>query len=112
MTKVNVEKIAGRILQLQAEIEEREEAIKNMRATLSEHIDEGASEVGDFKFTKYTNTRFDDGLAKKNLKPEVYDSITVTKADSKKAAALLSDEDLALCKKTFGAVVKIGLRGD
>lgn len=106
----NVEKIAAKILQLQAEIAEREEAVKNMRATLAEFIDEGETFEGDFKLVKYTNTRFDDALAKKHLKPEVYDQITVTKADSKKAAALLDEDDLALCKKTFGSVVKVGLR--
>lgn len=110
MTKVDVTKIAGKILQLQAEIAEREEAVKNMRATLSEHVSEGESFEGDFKFTKYTNTRFDDALAKKNLTVEEYDSIAVLKADSKRASALLDEDRLALCKKSFAPVVKIGLR--
>lgn len=110
MTKVDVEKIAAKILQLQAEIAEREEAVKNMRATLSEHVAEGESFEGDFKFTKYTNTRFDDGLAKKNLTVKEYNSIAVLKADSKRAAALLDEDRLALCKKSFDAQVRIGLR--
>lgn len=106
----DVTKIAAKIVQLQAEIAEREEAVKNMRATLSEHVAEGESFEGDFKFTKYTNTRFDDGLAKKHLTVEEYDLISVTKADSKKAAAMLDEDRLALCKKSFGSVVKISLR--
>lgn len=106
----DVKKIAAKIMQLQAEIAEREEAVKNYRATLGEHIPEGESFEGDFKFTKYTNTRFDDALAKKHLTPVEYDLITTTKADSKKAAAMLEEDRLALCKKTFGSVVKIGLR--
>lgn len=106
----DVKKIAAKIMQLQAEIAEREEAVKNMRATLGEFIEDGESVEGDFKFTKYTNTRFDDALAKKHLTVEEYDSIATTKADSKKAAALLDEDRLALCKKTFGSVIKIGLR--
>lgn len=110
MSKVDVTKIAGKILQLQAEIAEREEAVKNMRATLAEYVPEGDSSVGDFTFNKYTNTRFDDALAKKNLTPVEYNSISVLKADSKQAAALLDEDRLALCKKSFAPVVKIGLR--
>lgn len=106
----DVAKIAAKIMQLQAEIAEREEAVKNMRATIAEHIPEGESAEGDFKFTKYTNTRFDDGLAKKHLTVEEYDLISVTKADSTKAKAMLDEDRLALCKKPFGSVVKIGLR--
>ena len=110
MTKVSVEKIAAKILQLQAEVAEREEAIKNMRATLAEKIDLGESFVGEFKFTKSITTRFDDAMAKKNLTVEEYDSIAVPKADSKRAAALLDEDRLALCKKTFDAQVRIALR--
>lgn len=106
----DVEKMAAKIIEWTAQKEELEEAIKNARATIAEHIPEGDSVEGDFKFTKYTNKRFDDGLAKKHLKPKVYDSITVVKADSAKAKALLSEEDFEQCKKTFGSVVKIGLR--
>lgn len=110
MTKVDVEKLAGKILELQAQRDELEEAIKNMRATLAEHVDMGESLVGEFKFTKTVTTRFDDGLAKKNLTPQEYDSIAVPKADSKRAAALLDEDRLSLCKKTFSESVRIGLR--
>ena len=106
----NVEKLAAKILDLQAQRDELDEAIKNMRATLAEKIDLGESFVGEFKFTKSITTRFDDALAKKNLTPAEYDSIAVPKADSKRAAALLDEDRLALCKKTFDAQVRIGLR--
>ena len=105
----DVTKIAAKIMQLQAEIAEREEAVKNMRATIAEHIPEGESADGDFKFTKYVNTRFDDATAKKNLSPEEYALITVPKADSKLAAQKLSGDRLEKCKKTFGTIVKVGL---
>ena len=104
-----IEKISGKIIQLNAEIAEREEAVKNLRATLADLLDDGDTVIGDYKLVKYTNTRFDDTLAKKNLTPEEYDSIAVLKADSKKAAAILDEDRLALCKKTFGSVVKVGL---
>ena len=106
----NVEKMAAKILELQAQRDELDEAIKNMRATLAEKIDLGESFVGEFKFTKSITTRFDDAMAKKNLTVEEYDSIAVPKADSKRAAALLDEDRLALCKKTFDAQVRIGLR--
>lgn len=106
----NVEKLAAKILDLQAQRDELDEAIKNMRATLAEKIDLGESFVGEFKFTKSITTRFDDALAKKNLTPAEYDSIAVPKADSKRAAALLDEDRLALCKKTFDAQVRIALR--
>ena len=106
----NVEKLAAKILDLQAQRDELDEAIKNMRATLAEKIDLGESFVGEFKFTKSITTRFDDALAKKNLTPVEYNNISVLKADSKRAAALLDEDRLALCKKTFDAQVRIGLR--
>lgn len=106
----NVEKMAAKILELQAQRDELDEAIKNMRATLAEKIDLGESFAGEFKFTKSITTRFDDAMAKKNLTVEEYDSIAVPKADSKRAAALLDEDRLALCKKTFDAQVRIALR--
>ena len=106
----NVEKLAAKILDLQAQRDELDEAIKNMRATLAEKIDLGESFVGEFKFNKSITTRFNDALAKKNLTPVEYNNISVLKADSKRAAALLDEDRLALCKKTFDESVRIGLR--
>lgn len=106
----NVEKMAAKVLELQAQRDELDEAIKNMRATIAEHIDLGENLIGEFKLVKTMTTRFDDALAKKNLTPAEYDSIAVPKADSKRAAALLDEDRLALCKKTFDAQVRIGLR--
>lgn len=106
----NVEKMAAKVLELQAQRDELDEAIKNMRATIAENIELGENFIGEFKLVKTMTTRFDDALAKKNLTPAEYDSIAVPKADSKRAAALLDEERLALCKKTFDAQVRIGLR--
>lgn len=106
----NVEKMAAKVLELQAQRDELDEAIKNMRATIAENIDLGENFIGEFKLVKTMTTRFDDALAKKNLTPAEYDSIAVPKADSKRAAALLDEDRLALCKKTFDAQVRIGLR--
>lgn len=108
--KVNVENLAGKILKLQAQRDELDEAIKNMRKTLAANVELGETFFGEFKFTKTVTTRFDDALAKKNLSVEEYDSIAVPKADSKRAAALLDEDRLALCKKTFDESVRIGLR--
>lgn len=106
----NVEKMAAKVLELQAQRDELDEAIKNMRATIAENIDLGENFIGEFKLVKTMTTRFDDALAKKNLTPAEYDSIAVPKADSKRAAALLDEDRLTLCKKTFDAQVRIALR--
>lgn len=106
----NVEKMAAKVLELQAQRDELDEAIKNMRATIAENIELGENFIGEFKLVKTMTTRFDDALAKKNLTPAEYDSIAVPKADSKRAAALLDEDRLALCKKTFDAQVRIALR--
>lgn len=106
----NVEKMAAKVLELQAQRDELDEAIKNMRATIAENIDLGENFIGEFKLVKTMTTRFDDAMAKKSLTPAEYDSIAVPKADSKRAAALLDEDRLALCKKTFDAQVRIALR--
>lgn len=111
MTKeINREKLIGKILELEAERDELIEAIKNMRATLADKTDEGTNVIGDYVVTRSMTTRFDDALAKKNLTPVEYNNISVLKADSKRAAALLDEDRLALCKKTFAPQVRIGLR--
>lgn len=110
MSENKIEKRIAKILELEAEKAQLEEAIKNMRAQLAESVELGPNELGDYVVTKSITTRFDDGLAKKVLTPAEYDQISVQKADSKKAAALLSEEKLELCKKKFGSQIRIGLR--
>ena len=103
------QKIAAKIMELQDRKAEIDDKIKELRSELEALIDEGTTVDGDFKFTKYVNTRFDDATAKKNLSAEEYALISVPKADSKLAAQKLSGERLEKCKKTFGSVVKVGL---
>jgi chromosome segregation ATPase len=105
-----IERISAKILALQAERDEWDEAIKSLRATLGELVENGETLSGEYKIVKYTTTRFDDGLAKKVLTKEEYDSISVPKADSKRAAAMLDEDRVALCKKSFGSTVKLTLR--
>ena len=109
---MDIQKSAARLLDLIAQRDELEEAIKNLREAIGEAAGDGETLAGDFKITRYPNKRFDDGLARKVLTPEQYDSISVQKADSKKAAALLDEADLEKCKKTFSSVTKVGLRND
>lgn len=103
------QKLAAKIMELQDRKAEIDDKIKELRSELEALIDEGTTVDGDFKFTKYVNTRFDDATAKKNLSAEEYALISVPKADSKLAAQKLSGERLEKCKKTFGSVVKVGL---
>ena len=101
-----------KIADLEAQKSELEEAIKFLRASIKEEIEEGEVFVGEYKLVKYVNRRFDDALARKTLTPEKYNQIATLKADSKRAAALLSAEELDTCKKTFDTVLKIGARND
>lgn len=104
-----IESISKKITVLQAEIKEREEAVKNLRSTLAPLLQDKITYAGDFVLDKQENARFDDTLAKKNLTPTQYDLISVTKADSKKARAILSEEELELCLKRFDPKVVIKL---
>lgn len=107
-----IEKISNRITELTADKDEIEEAIKNHRATLAEILEEGTTRTDSFEVSKRSNLRFDDSLARKNLTPKQYDDISVQKADSKKAAALLDEETLAKCKRNYGDVVTVKMRRD
>lgn len=105
-------KISKKIMEYKAQKEEIEEAEKNLRKTLAELIPDGDTLIGDFKLNRRDNVRFDAALAEANLTPAEFNKIAVKKADSKKAAALLKPERLALCKKNFGSQVTVGLRED
>ena len=107
-----IERISNDIMNLQAQVAEFEEAIKFKKGTLALLVENGETYAGEFKVVKYDNKRFDDATAKKNLPAELYEQIVVPKADSKKANALLSGEDLEKCKKTFDPIVKVSLRED
>lgn len=107
-------KITGKIIQAQSEIADLEEAIKNYKAKLSEMVPAtGTVEVGDFWVQTYTNKRWDDATAKKNLSPELY-ALTLDKPKSSatKAKANLTEEQLELGKKVFDQILKVGLRED
>lgn len=107
-----IEFYSTKILEIKAKKEELEEAEKNFRASLTLLVDEGDNYVGEFKINRRVNRRFDAALAKKNLTPEELEQISVSKPDSARAKALLEEDRLALCQKTFGDVVQVGLRTD
>lgn len=111
-TEDRIVKISARIMEIKAQKEELEEAEKNLRKTLAELVVDGDNYVGDFKINRRNNLRFDAALAEANLTKQEFNKIAVKKADSKKAAALLSPDRLALCKKNFGTQVTVGLRKD
>lgn len=115
MSKTNEDRaldLAQKITDLKAKIEELEEARKNYQSALSELVDDGNTLIGDFKINRRENRRFDAALAKKVLDPETLESISVSKPDSAKAKALLSERDLYKCQKLHGVIVTVGLRDD
>jgi len=106
------EKIAAKIIEATAEIKEKEEYVKNLRAKLGELVEDGTTPIGDFLVKRRVNKRFDAGLATKTLDPETLASISVTKPDATKAKALLDEVQLEACQKTYGVVVSVDLRND
>lgn len=114
-TKTREERIefyATKILDIKAKKEELEEAEKNFRSALSELVEDGDNFHGEFKINRRTNRRFDAALATKNLTEKELKKITVKKPDSALAKAVLDEDRLALCQKTFGVVVQVGMRND
>ncbi len=106
------EKVAKKIIETVAKKAELDEYEKNLRATLAELVDNGDTFVGEFKINRRENVRFDAATAKKNLTADELKSISVSKPDAARAKALLDEDRLALCKKTFAPVVQVGLRND
>lgn len=107
-----IEFYSTKILDIRARKEELEEAEKNHRAALAELVEDGDNFVGEFKINRRTNRRFDAKLAKKNLSEKELKKISVSKPDPTLAKAVLDEDRLALCQKTFGVVVQVGLRND
>ena len=107
-----IEKLAATILNNKAQIEELEEANRNMRATMAELCDEGDNYVGEFKINVRENRRFDAAVASKNLTVDELALISVPKPDSTLAKKLLPADRLAAAQKNFGNVVTVGLRND
>ena len=106
------EKIAAKIIETVAKKEELAEYEKNLRAKLAELVDNGDTLVGEFKINRRENVRFDAATAKKNLTPEELKSISVLKPEAARANALLDEDRLELCRRSYGAVVQVGLRND
>lgn len=106
-------KLAAKIIELQSQRDEIDEAITNLKASLSEGINEGKTTSGDFWIEKYMNTRWDDATAKKNLSPEDYaKTLGEAKSTSAKAKANLSEEEFKKGQKSFDFIIKVGLRDD
>ncbi len=107
-----IEKYAKKILEYKAQKEEIEEAEKNLRAKIAELTTNGDTFVGDLKINRRDNKRFDATLAKKNLTPEEFEKISISKPDSTLAKKLLDEDRYALTQKDFGAVITVGVRND
>ena len=111
-TLERIEKLSKQIIETVAQKEELAEFEKNLRASLAEIVDNGETLVGDYKINRRENVRFDAATAKKNLSADDLKMISVLKPDAARAKALLEEEQLELCRKTFDPVVQVGLRND
>lgn len=106
------EKIAAKIIKAVADKEEIAEYEKNLRAKLAELVDNGSTFAGEFKISRRENVRFDAASAKKNLTAEELERISVMKPEAARAKALLEENRLALCQKTYDPVVQVEVRND
>lgn len=107
-------KIADNIIILQAEIAEREEAIKNYKAKLAEWFEPGEYVLDDRKVTVYYHKAINEAYAKAN-EPELYEKALVTKEVFNAAGAKknLSEEEYARVQKvSTEPSVKIELLDD
>lgn len=108
---------AGRIKVLQDEIEDREEAIKNLKAKLAADIPEGTATVGTndkgyAEVTVYRHKAFNAAFGRKNLTPDAIKRATKLVPTFTAATAKdreydlegniikgLTEEEYALCQK-------------
>lgn len=117
-------KIARRIVTIQAEKAELEEAEANLKAKLAELLPEGDTPVGDneqgfLKVTVYQSKQFNEGFGKKN-NPELWEKLAVAKRvlDSTTFKAAIkadeaTEEDYARFQKPSDKLsVKVGLLDD
>lgn len=93
-------KIADQIIILQAEIEEREEAVKNLKNKLASFYEPGEYTESGRKITVYHHKAINEAFAKKN-EPELYKKALVTKEvfNAAGAKAALTEEEYARVQK-------------
>jgi hypothetical protein len=115
LSNEQIVKVSGQIEVLQSEIADREEAIANLKATLSESTGLGEHLIGDYRITAYVSKQFQAKLAEKKLPAERWEAISVPTRTTTAAMAkkILSDEEYALCQNVSDKVsVKIERRED
>lgn len=66
-------------------------------------------QVGKFYVQVSSNTRLDDGLAKKELADNLYANVSKTVLDTTKAKRVLTEETLAKITKVFDNKIEVGL---
>jgi hypothetical protein len=113
-TTEEVQRALTKIKQLQAEVEETEEAIKNLKGFVAVNTGEGEHEVGHFKVTVYKYKKFDEAYGKRNA-PELWEQFAVERRvlDSKTAKAKLDEDQYALFQKASNDLsVKVELLPD
>lgn len=101
MADNSVANAARRVIELQAEIAEREEAIENYKQYIIDNTNEGEQVVQDdtgnrFKVNVYTYRRFDANYGK-SQRPDLWEKYAQPKftLDAKTAKSLMSEEEYA-----------------
>lgn len=114
MTEVSVANAARRIIELQSEIQEREEAIENYKHYIADNTTEPEQIVKDddghlFRVNTYVYRRFDANYGK-SQRPDLFDKYatetkTLSAATAKK---VMTDEEYAVFQRVSdGKSVKI-----
>ena len=115
LTPEQVSSIAGKIKVLQSEVDERQEAIDNMKAKLAESLPPQSDpyQYGDFDITVYVSKAFNAAQAEKVLPKERWEAASVAKRTTSAAIAkaALTEEEFALCQKVSDKTsVKVEMR--
>lgn len=99
-TPDQIERTVVKIMELQSQAADIDQAIKNYKKFISDNAPEGINPYGEFKVEVYTYKKYDEAYGKKN-NPELWAEHAVEKRvlDSATAKRVLSEEDYAKFQK-------------
>jgi hypothetical protein len=95
-----VVRAAAKIKQLQSDIADNEEAVRNLKRFIADNTPEGTTTQGDYKIEVYTYKKFDEAYGKRQ-NPELWAEHAVEKRvlDSATAKRVLTEDEYALFQK-------------
>lgn len=108
--EATVEQFIESAVRIQLRIKELEAQLAEGKELVRTYFDEpGTHKVGKFFVKVTTNSRLDDGLARKVLDADVYDLVSKQTLDTAKARAHLTPTTLAEVTKTYDNRIELGI---